>query len=159
MSQEISRRGLLTGGAALALAAAIPAAMATDAQAQQSSASYQRGRALFEVCERAETYSRENNAVGIVIAYGGGQGVPSASVIGERLIAEFRSKGINSSYFVAPAANTGAAALYIIDDATMGPFPGMTEARANIDRAVSLRRGANAIRSSELDSPARNVGG
>lgn len=134
-------------GSAMALGLIVSSiASNSPAIAQQAPQANSAGNsdALYRAGSRAEAYSKQMGGIGIVILYGGANGLPPVEEVGEKFVKEFAARGVKARYFVVYDGAPGISMSYHIDNIAMGPFPPQVAAQ-NLRRAVKLRNGADSI--------------
>ncbi|KPM17710.1 MAG: hypothetical protein CL807_06140 [Citromicrobium sp.] len=124
----------LTPGLLMGLMA-IPSAMAQGAPEAVTA---------LQMAHKASDYSKQRNAVGVVVYYGTGN-IETADEIGSTFVEQLERRGVQARYWVSYNSGQGVALSYHVGGGLSGDIYNLPDAAAKIDDVVARRKAANAL--------------
>ena len=149
-SEGLSRRGLLTGAAAAAMAVAVPVAatMAPETAEAQTARPASASSRLTTIMTRsmdagraAAEFSDEPNHIGVVVFYASHL---DPTEYGDAFASELIRRGINARSFAAPVGGNGISVHYQVGETGLGPLE-VRQAAASMSQAVELSQARDRV--------------
>ena len=98
----------------------------------------------LQMAHEASDYSKQRNAVGVVVYYGTGN-IDTADVIGSTFVQQLEQRGVQARYWVSYNSDQGVALSFHVGGGLSGDIYNLPEAVAKINDVVARRRAANAL--------------
>jgi len=97
----------------------------------------------LDALKKANQYSFDTGGIGVLIAYGNGNGV-SAQAVGKSFVEEIQRRGMNARYFFYNADWPGMTVEYHIGYSALGPWSA-NDAAGQVSKAVARANAAQRI--------------